>query len=180
MAWRHDSIAASVPSRSRTGCCAIPRSLGDFPHPPMSRLGRSCCGNGTYRIGTFGLKRAYNRSEGHMVTKGELAAALVAIAFLLFGPVSACAFMPPTAASGHPCCPEKPAPPQDCTGQSCCAMAPAAPSAAVLHLDEWSTPFDFAQLLLAAPAHHEALSTSAAITPPGALERYLTFHQLLV
>jgi hypothetical protein len=114
------------------------------------------------------------------MTTGKFAAALIAIAFLLFGPVSACAFMPAQSASGHPCCPEKSAPPDDCTGQSCCAAAPAAPSIAVVNVEEWSAPTDFAQTLATTAVLHEFLSERTTVAEPAPLERYLTFHQLLV
>lgn len=115
-----------------------------------------------------------------MGTKGKLAAALLAIAFLLVNPVAACASLPSTSASGHPCCPEKSSAPDDCTGQSCCAAAPAAPSVVVVNVDEWSIPLGALHALVTTPVPHEMQSVSMAVSPPAALERYLAFHQILV
>ncbi|HEY2015734.1 MAG TPA: hypothetical protein VGH38_19660 [Bryobacteraceae bacterium] len=117
-----------------------------------------------------------------MLAKTRIALAILSIAFLLFSPVANCAGTVGMESPSHPCCPKTPAPQQNGAkfGCVCFDRQPALPSLPALR-DQGqveaaaSAPLAFDAAEMAGPEFHDFVN----LVPPS-LERFLSFHQLLL
>ena len=115
-----------------------------------------------------------------MHTKTRFGLAILAAALLVLNPIVACASMPGTS-SAHRCCPRVPAMSADCAGPGCvCVNSTPIPAQILPDSD------DVLPLALPASADRNVSPIAANERPTFAtilfapLDRYLSFHQLLL